>query len=205
MKSRGLLIILSGPSGVGKGTICRSLCQNNKIMNTTSLTTRFPRKGERDGVDYHFIDEKKFYELRDQGSFLEWAEVHGNLYATPAEEVEKLRQKEYDVILEIDVQGAAQVRRATAEGIFIFLLPPSMEELWQRITGRGSDAPAAIQERFGNARRELAEVWQYDYVIVNDTVAGAVNDIKGIIMAEKCRVERNKQFLSDFMGKGDER
>jgi guanylate kinase len=204
MKSKGLLIILSGPSGVGKGTICRSLCQgNDQIMCTTSLTTRSPRKGEQDGVDYYFVDEKKFHELKERGSFLEWAEVHGNLYATLAQEVERLRQEECDVILEIDVQGAAQVRRTTAEGIFIFLLPPSMEELWKRIEGRGTDTPEAMQERFKNACHELMEVWQYDYVIVNNTVPGAVNDIKGIIMAEKCRVERNEQFLRDFMGKGD--
>ncbi|MGI5882706.1 MAG: guanylate kinase [Dethiobacteria bacterium] len=203
-KSKGLLIILSGPSGVGKGTICRSLCrENDTIVCATSLTTRTPRRGEQDGVDYFFVDEKKFCELKDQGSFLEWAEVHGNLYATLTGEVERLRQKECDVILEIDVQGAAQVRRSTDEGICIFLLPPNMEELWQRIEGRGTDKPEAMQERFRNARRELMEVWQYDYVVINNTVSEAVNDIKSIIMAEKCRVERNKQFLKSFVGKGD--
>lgn len=199
-----MLIILSGPSGVGKGTICRLLCQgNNHLVRTTSLTTRSPRKGEQNGVDYHFVDEKKFYELKNKGAFLEWAKVHGNFYATLAGEVEELRQKEYDVILEIDVQGAAQIRGCTNEGIYIFLLPPSMEELWQRIKGRGSDAPEAMQERFKTAYHELMEVWKYDYVIINDTVPRAVKDIEGIILAEKCRVERNKQFLTDFMEKGD--
>jgi len=200
--SKGLLIVLSGPSGVGKGTICRVLCRENPLLvRTTSLTTRSPRKGEEDGVDYHFVSEKKFYELKNQGAFLEWAKVHGNFYATLAGEVEELRQKDYDVIMEIDVQGAAQIRSSSTEGISIFLLPPSMEELWQRINGRGSDTPEAIKDRFKTARHELMEVWKYDYVIINDIVSRAVKDIEGIIAAEKCRVERNKKFLEDIIGK----
>lgn len=199
--SKGLLIVVSGPSGVGKGTVCRVLCQENRnIVSTTSLTTRSPREGERDGVDYHFVDEKKFYELKKQGAFLEWAKVHGHFYATLAEEVEELRQKEYDVIMEIDVQGAAQIRGSIDEGIYLFLLPPSMEELWQRIKNRGTETPEAMKERFKTAYKELMEVWKYDYVIINDTVSRAVKNIEGIIMAEKCRVQRNKHFIADIIG-----
>lgn len=204
MIDKGLLIILSGPSGVGKGTVCQVLCrENRRLVRTTSLTTRSPRKGERDGVDYHFVDENKFYALKEQGAFLEWAKVHGNFYATLAQEVDGLRQKDYDVLLEIDVQGAAQIRNSSVEGVSIFLLPPSMEELWQRIKGRGSDTPEAMKERFNNAYHELSEVWKYDYVVINDNILRAAKDIEGIILAEKCRVERNNQFLTDFIEKGD--
>lgn len=173
------------------------------MVRTTSLTTRSPRKGERDGVDYHFVDENKFYALKEQGAFLEWAKVHGNFYATLAQEVDGLRQKDYDVLLEIDVQGAAQIRNSSVEGVSIFLLPPSMEELWQRIKGRGSDTPEAMKERFNNAYHELSEVWKYDYVVINDNILRAAKVIEGIILAEKCRVERNNQFLTDFIEKGD--
>ena len=202
MAGRGLLIVLSGPSGVGKGTLYRALCQENpQLVRTTSLTTRPPRYGEEDGVDYHFVDEKKFMALKEEGAFLEWAKVHGNFYGTLAQEAEELLKKGYDVIMEIDVQGAAQVRSSSVEAILLFILPPSMEELWRRINGRGSDTPDAIKERFKTAHQELKEVWKYDYVVVNDTVSRAVRDIEGIILAEKCRVQRNTQFLEDFMEK----
>jgi guanylate kinase len=176
-------------------------------------------------VEYRFVDEKRFHELKNRGAFLEWAEVHGNYYGTLAAEVEELRQKEYDVILEIDVQGAEQVRSAAAgegeeaggrvkagggtaaagaaEGISVFILPPSMKELLQRIQGRGTDSAEAIQRRFAAADSELREVFKYDYAVVNDTIPQAVKEIKGIILAEKRRVQRNKQFLTDFIEKGD--
>jgi len=201
---KGLLLVMSGPSGVGKGTLCQILMQQNpQIVSTISVTTRSPRLGETDGVEYYFVDEKRFDELRRRGAFLEWAMVHDNFYGTLAAEVEELRQKEYDVILEIDVQGAEQVRGAIADGVFIFILPPSMEELLERIQGRGTDSAEVIQRRFAAARKELMEVLKYDYAVENDTIPQAVKEIEGIILAEKCRVQRNKKILADFIEKGD--
>ena len=199
---KGLLIVISGPSGVGKGTLCRVLAEADpNLVQTTSLTTRLPRQGEKDGADYIFVDENRFNELIKQGAFLEWAKVHDNYYGTSAAEVEELQRGKYDVIIEIDVQGGAQIRARAADVISIFILPPSMEELWQRLVGRGTDSAEAMQRRFANARSELREVWNYDYIVVNDDVSRAVKEIEGIMLAEKNRVERNKKFLTDFLEK----
>jgi guanylate kinase len=199
---KGLLMVLSGPSGVGKGTLCQVLLQENpRLVRTTSMTTRAPREGEENGVDYHFVDVGRFEELKRQGAFLEWAKVHDNFYGTLAAEVEKLRQDEYDVIMEIDVQGAAKVRSAAAEGISVFILPPHMDELWQRITGRGTETEEVMKKRFATAQLELLEVFNYDYVVVNDSISRAVKDIERIMLAERRRVIRNRQFLADFIEK----
>lgn len=193
---KGALIVISGPSGTGKGTICSLLCrQNSKMHCSISLTTRFPRKGESDGTNYHFLTEEKFKTLLKQGSLLEWAKVYGHYYGTLQQQVEEKRAQGCDVILEIDTQGAKQVRSKVEDAALIFLLPPSMDELWARIQGRGTDSPAAIEERFAAAYREIQEIWKYDYVVTNENIPETVRKVEAIILAEKCRVGRNKNIL----------
>ena len=193
---KGALIVISGPSGTGKGTICSLLCRQNPNMHCSiSLTTRFPRKGESDGINYHFLTEAKFKTLIKQGSLLEWAKVYGHYYGTLQQQVEEKRVQGRDVILEIDTQGAKQVRSKMRDAALIFLLPPSMDELWARIQGRGTDSPAAIKERFAAAYREIQEIWKYDYVVTNENVSETVRKVEAIILADKCRVGRNKKIL----------
>lgn len=202
--SKGVLIVLSGPSGAGKGTVCRDLCRNNpNLYCSVSVTTRPPRKGEKDGENYHFVSEERFRELVEQGAFLEWAKVYGNYYGTLKEQVqEKLRQG-VDVLLEIDIQGAKLIRQQCQEAVFIFLLPPSMEELWRRIRDRGLDGLETIQSRFAAAYEELQEIWEYDYVVLNERVSEAVKMLEAIICAEKCSIKKNKDILSRFFKEGE--
>ncbi|MGI6308900.1 MAG: guanylate kinase [Dethiobacteria bacterium] len=193
---KGALIVISGPSGTGKGTICTRLCQqNSKLHCSISITTRSPRKGEKDGLNYYFLTEEKFQALIKQGALLEWAKVYGHFYGTLQQRVEEKRAQGFDVILEIDTQGAKQVRGKTKEASFIFLLPPSMDELWARIQGRGTDSPEVIKERFAAAYREVQEIWKYDYVVINENISETVRNIEAIILAEKCRVGRDKNIL----------
>jgi len=200
----GLLLIISGPAGVGKGTLCQVLCRENRRLHySVSLTTRSPRPGERDGVNYFFVSEDDFMAQRNRGQLLEWANVHGNYYGTPARMVEQLRKEGRDVILEIDTQGARQIRRNTKDGVFVFLLPPTMQDLLKRIHKRGADAPDAIKRRFASAFRELEELENYDYLVINNEIEAAVLDIKAIITAEKCRVSRHQGFLKRLLEEGD--
>ena len=201
----GLLLIISGPAGVGKGTACQALCRENSwLYYSVSLTTRPPRPGERDGVNYLFVNEADFIAQRDGGQLLEWACVHGNYYGTPARLVEQMRKQGRDVILEIDTQGAQQIRRNITDGVFIFLLPPTMQDLLKRIHHRGADAPDAIKRRFANAFQELKELEKYDYLVINKEIEAAVSNIKAIIAAEKCRVRRHHGFLKRLLEEGDD-
>ncbi|NMB35286.1 MAG: guanylate kinase [Firmicutes bacterium] len=193
---KGVLVVISGPSGTGKGTICSRLSrENSKLYNAISLTTRPPRQGEEDGVSYFFSSEEDFRRLILEDALLEWAHVYGHYYGTLCEQVEEKLALGFDVILEIDTQGAEQVRRREKEAIFIFLLPPSMEELWARIQGRGTDSQAAIRERFAAARREIEEACKYDYVVINEDVVETTKAVEAIILAEKCRAERNQNMI----------
>ncbi len=193
MPEQGLLIVISGPSGAGKGTICTALMEREpNLRYSVSATTRLPRQGEVDGKNYLFMDKEKFIVLREQGEFLEWAEVYGNFYGTPRKNVEAMLNKGYDVILEIDIQGALQVKEKFPQGVFIFILPPSLEELETRITKRGTDTKDVIARRMSAAVKELAYVSEYDYVVVNDQVDAAVQRVRAIITAEKCRLQRKK-------------
>ena len=200
----GLLLVVSGPAGVGKGSVCKILCSENlNLYYSVSLTTRSPRPGERDGVDYCFVREEQFMKLRDEGFLLEWARVHGNYYGTPARRVEEARQEGRDVILEIDTEGARQIRRNTKNGVFVFLLPPTMKDLLKRIHIRGTDTPAEIQRRFAAAYRELEELEHYDYAVVNEEIKTAAAHIAAIINAEKCRVARCQNVLKRLKEEGD--
>jgi len=187
-KEKGLLFILSGPSGVGKGTVCKALKQRDtNIAFSISATTRKPREGERDGVEYFFKSRKEFEQMIKENKLLEWAEYVGNYYGTPLDFVEKTLESGTDVLLEIEVQGAMKVKKNFPEGIFIFLAPPSLSELRKRITGRGTESEDAINGRLTVAKSEIEMMKHYDYVIENDKVELACDRIEAVVTSEHLR------------------
>ena len=192
-KQKGLLIVLSGPSGTGKGTVCAAVrnSEDVSIEYSISATTRNPRNGEVHGREYFFYDKETFEQLREQGGFLEWAQVYDNYYGTPRQYVEEVLERGNDCILEIDPQGAFQVRAAWQEAILIFIAPPSLQELRSRLSGRRTESAEEMEKRLSCALEELEQRSKYDYVIVNDDVAAAANKLKAILVAEKCRSWRN--------------
>lgn len=194
---KGLLIVISGPSGAGKGTICKALLKENDFWISVSATTRQPRAGEVDGANYYFLTKEEFKKRIDCDDFLEHAEVYGNYYGTPKSNALKAIENGRDVILEIDIQGALKVKESYPEGVFIFILPPSMEELKNRIINRESETPESLMTRFKSAYKEVNYVSKYNYAVVNDTVEEAVNKIHSIIVAERCRVDRVKDKILD--------
>lgn len=194
--SKGLLIVLSGPSGTGKGTVCDALLERHKdIKLSISCTTRSPRDGEVHGESYFFIQEQEFKDMLVRDEFLEHACVYGNYYGTPTSFVSKQLDEGKDVLLEIDVQGALKAKKVFPEGVYIFLLPPSMEELENRIRSRGKDTEEQILTRLGKAKSEAMLAERYDYVIVNDNVEDVVQSVECILAAERHRVSRNKDDL----------
>jgi guanylate kinase len=193
MQMDGILLIVSGPSGVGKGTICTQLLQENKnIQLSVSVTTRCPRPNEENGVDYFFVSIDEFEQMRAQGELLEWAQVFGNYYGTPRAAVQSALQAGKDVILEIDTKGARQVKAAFPECVMVFIWPPSPEELEHRIRQRGTEGAAALSRRLQEASLEMSCVKDYDYVVINhaEQVATAVRQMQAILQAEKARVAR---------------
>jgi guanylate kinase len=189
--AEGLLLILSGPSGVGKGTVCRALlAQLPRLKLSVSVTTRRPRPGEEEGREYHFISPSRFQELIEAEAFLEWAMVHGQYYGTLKSKVRSALAGGFDLLLEIDVQGAAQVKRQWDDAVTIFMAPPSMEALKERIAGRGTESEAEIRRRLEVARREMAAYHAYDYLVINDRVETAAAAIAAIVTSEKCKVSR---------------
>lgn len=195
LNKKGLLIVISGPSGAGKGTICKEILKKNDLWISVSATTRSPRDGEVEGENYYFLTKDEFIKKINEDDFLEYAEVYGNYYGTPKSKViEKLNDGK-DVILEIDIQGALKVKENYAEGLFIFILPPSMEELKNRIIKRGSETQESLMTRFKSAYKEINYVSKYNYAVVNDDLNTAVEKIKSIITAEKCSVERIKNNI----------
>ena len=200
MTKRGLLIVLSGPSGVGKGTVRAAIFSKGeqKFVYSISATTRKPRTGETDGVDYFFKTREEFEQMIQNKQLLEYAEYVGNYYGTPLEYVENTLAKGKDVFLEIDVQGAIQVRDLMPDGVFIFLTPPDLNELESRIVNRGTDSDEVIAKRMKTAREELELMKYYDYSVVNDTVDNAVQKIEAIIQTEHLRIIRNLDTIEEL-------
>jgi guanylate kinase len=183
------VIVVSAPSGAGKTTVlARVLRDLGGIRFSVSHTTRPPRGAERDGVEYHFVDRAAFERLRDGGRLLEWAEVHGNLYGTGVEELERASAAGVDILLDLDVQGAAQVRKRIPDAVTVFVLPPSYEVLEGRLRGRGQDDEASIRRRLAAAGSEIDAFEQYDYAIVNDDIEACVEELMSIVRAARCRV-----------------
>ncbi|MDR1773745.1 MAG: guanylate kinase [Clostridioides sp.] len=196
LKRKGLLLVVSGPSGAGKGTICKALLNSNENLKlSVSVTTRKSREGEVEGVNYYFIDNEKFNQLVEADELLEYAHVYGNFYGTPKEKVIENLEKGNDVILEIEMKGAMQVRERYPEGVFIFTLPPSLEELKNRIVGRGTETPEEIHKRLSSAYDEIKLIDNYDYFVINEEVATAVETIENIIKCEKNKVERYRDVI----------
>jgi len=188
--SPGLLIIISGPSGVGKSSIARALVERLDAAFSVSMTTRTKTGQDREGVDYFFVDEPTFRRAIDDGQLLEWAEVFGNLYGTPRQTVEQQLQTGHDVILEIDVVGGKQVKAAAPEALAIFIDPPSEQTLLDRLRGRGRDDEATIQRRFSEAQREMAEARRcgaYDVFVINDDLATAIDEAERIVRQRRAR------------------
>jgi guanylate kinase len=192
LMDKGLLIVLSGPSGVGKGTVCSALRKTTtaNLTYSVSATTRAPRAGEVDGVNYFFKTREEFQSMIKQDQLLEWAEYVGNYYGTPSEFVRNTLDQGKDIILEIEVQGALKVKEKFPEGVFIFLTPPSLDELRNRIVHRGTETAELIHNRMSAAVEEINLMEHYDYAVVNDKVESACSRIDAIITAEHCRRER---------------
>ncbi len=188
---KGILFVVSGPSGGGKTTLIRELLVRLPDLNFgVSYTTRKPRPGEVEGVDYRFVSEREFREMIKQDSFAEWANVHGNLYGTPRDEIEKHIEAGRDVILDIDVQGAESIRRKYGEGVYIFVVPPSERALASRLKERHTESEREFKKRMTDFKREMEKMGRYDYIIVNDTLNVALEKLVAIVKAERARVER---------------
>lgn len=189
MIRKGLLLVVSGPSGAGKGTICKALlARNPQIQISVSATTRNPRAGEVDGINYHFIARDTFEARIAEDGFIEHARVYDNYYGTPKANVMAALEAGEDMLLEIDIQGAMQVRERMPDGIYVFILPPSMSELKNRIIKRGSETEESLNKRFASAYQEIDFIKKYDYYIINDDLENAVTTLESIIRAEKHRV-----------------
>ncbi|GAA0484928.1 guanylate kinase [Alkalibacterium sp. s-m-22] len=201
MKDRGLLIVLSGPSGVGKGTVRKAIFDNysNEFDYSISMTTRKRREGEKEGIDYYFRTKEEFEQLIAEDGLLEYAEYVGNYYGTPLEYVNQTLDEGRDVFLEIEVQGALKVREKMPEGIFIFLSPPDLDELKSRIVNRGTDSDEMIERRMHKAVEELKLIQYYDYVVENDTVKNAARKIRNIIESEHLKVTRNLREYAEII------
>jgi guanylate kinase len=191
-KGAGLIFIVSAPSGTGKTTLVREVIrQLPGLQFSVSFTTRLPRPDEKEGEDYHFVSHSVFQKMVEKKEFLEWAEVLGNRYGTPRPDLKKIEREGVDLILDIDTQGAKKVTKEIVQPVLIYLLPPSLKELKERLIKRGVDSLERIKFRLSNARRDMEEAYGYHYVIINDSIEDALEKLKSIIVAERCRRGKN--------------
>ncbi len=197
---KGCLIVVSGPSGAGKGTVCNAfLHEHPEVAYSVSATTRSPREGEKEGVNYYFLSREAFEEMIANGDLLEWAEVYGNYYGTPLKKIKERLARGEDILLEIDTQGALNVKKKFPEGIYVFILPPSIEELAKRLRGRGTDSEETVSRRLAAAAGEIAVAKEYVYTIVNDTVENSVRTLSSIVSAEHARTSNNLDKIEEMI------
>ena len=198
-KKTGQVIVISAPSGAGKDTVVKELMKNNPDSRwvSVSATSRAPREGEQEGVDYYYLSKEEFEKKIEEGYFLEYTNYAGNYYGTPKEYIEKKVNKGIDVILIIEIEGAANIKKLIPEAVFIFIMPPSLKELVRRLKKRGTEDNEKILKRFHAAYQEINEVTKYNYVVVNDKLEDAVNKVESILNAEKCRVDRIEEVFLD--------
>lgn len=197
----GTVFVVSAPSGAGKTTLCKRLLGDVGGLDfSVSFTTRAPRAGERPGVDYHFVDRREFDRRRRRGELVEWAVVNGDLYGTSAEALREAAARGRDILLDIDTQGAANVRRLVPGSVLIFILPPGRKALRDRLLKRGSEGAEALERRLGLARGEVEKAHLYDYVIINDALEDAYDQLRAIVTATRCRRERQGRRLASIVG-----
>lgn len=198
MTKRGLLVVFSGPSGVGKDTVLGAFLEKNPGCRlSVSATTRPPRPGEEDGVDYRFISRDRFLQMAASGEMLEYAEYGGNLYGTPRAEVETLLEQGLTVILEIEVQGAMQIREKCPQALFVFLFPPSWDALRQRLSGRGTESRESLDRRLAAAKHEMSQAGRYDYVIISHSVEESCDKLRAVLVAESCKASKLEQEIEE--------
>jgi guanylate kinase len=199
MEKEGILFIVSAPSGAGKTSLCNELIDIfPDLRHSVSYTTRSPRPGEKHGIDYFFVSRPEFELMVESGEFAEWAEVHGNLYGTAVKTLQECRSRGINVILDIDCQGARQLKSVYSDAVYLFILPPDFPELRRRLEGRKSDSPEVIEQRLRVAIDEVRESSWYDYIILNDDFSQAVEKLKSVVIAEQCRTMRASAIVTGF-------
>ncbi len=199
MKREGILFVVSAPSGAGKTTLCKRMIDLfPNLGHSVSFTTRAPRGSEKDGIDYHFVNADTFRRMIDDDAFVEWAQVHDNFYGTALQTLEEARRQGSDVLLDIDFQGAAQLKKQDVGAVFVFIAPPNMTELERRLRQRGTDSDEVIARRLDNAAGELREAQWYDYIVINDDIDRAAKQLQGIIEAEMCRERHVYPFVEQM-------